>query len=451
MTESDRTPLPGKAAATATTTGGRRPGPVPKAEPDPAAARRGSKAAQHRLVRLRRALHQVPETGLHLPRTQALVLEALSGLGLAVTTGRRLSSVTAVLEGAHPGPTVLLRADMDALPIAEPGGAPAAATGAHMHACGHDLHTAMLVGAAHELHRRRDRVHGSVVLMFQPGEEEGAGARLMIEEGVLDTTGEQPVAAYALHVAAASLSSGVIATRPGTLMASSDTIRATVRGRGGHGSVPHGAQDPVPVACETVLALQSMVTRQFDIFDPVVVTVGSIHAGRTGNVIPETVTFEATARSFTPAARRRLREAAVRTIRSVAEAHGLGAEVEWAEGYPATRNDPAETAFAASVARGLLGADRFAELPRPVSSSEDFSYVAERVPSAYLLLGACPPDRDPVTAPYNHSPQAAFDESVLSDGAALLAELAVRRLAEARAPAVAAADADGHRGVPVTG
>jgi hippurate hydrolase len=212
-------------------------------------------------------------------------------------------------------------------------------------------------------------------------------------------------------------------------MASSDTIKVTVHGRGGHGSVPHSALDPVPVVCETVLALQSMVTRRFDVFDPVIVTVGSIHAGEAANVIPATASYQATARSFTPKARERLREEALRTITGVAEAHGLKADVRWEEGYPPTVNDPVETAFAASVARKLLGEDRFVDLSRPVSSSEDFSYVAERVPSAYLLLGACPPDRDPDTAPYNHSPEAAFDDSVLADGAALLAELAVSRLA----------------------
>ncbi|MET8079282.1 M20 family metallopeptidase [Streptomyces sp. NPDC005303] len=380
---------------------------------------------------LRHALHQVPETGLHLPRTQELVLKALSGLGLRITTGRRLTSVTAVMEGTRPGPTVLLRADMDALPMAEPGTPPGSAGCARMHACGHDLHTAMLVGAAHELLRRRDEVHGSVVLMFQPGEEEGAGARLMMEEGVLEVAGAQPVAAYAMHVASAALPSGVVASRPGTLMASADTIKVTVHGRGGHGSVPHSALDPVPVVCETVLALQSMVTRRFDVFDPVIVTVGSIHAGEVANVIPATASYEATARCFTPKARGKLREEALRTITGVAEAHGLTADVRWEEGYPPTVNDPAETDFAASVARGLLGEDRFVQLPRPVSSSEDFSYVAERIPSAYLLLGACPPDRDPDTAPYNHSPEAVFDDSVLADGAALLAELAISRLAAA--------------------
>ncbi|MEU5043277.1 M20 metallopeptidase family protein [Streptomyces griseorubiginosus] len=380
-------------------------------------------------MRLRRALHRVPETGLHLPRTQELVLEALSGLGLRITTGRRLTSVTAVVEGTHPGPTVLLRADMDALPVAEPGRVPGSATCAPMHACGHDLHTAMLVGAAQELLHRRDEVRGSVVLMFQPGEEEGAGARLMMEEGVLEATGAPPVAAYALHVASAALPSGVVASRPGTLMASSDTIKVTVHGRGGHGSTPHSALDPVPVMCETVLALQSMVTRRFDVFDPVIVTVGSIHAGEVANAIPATASFEATARSFTPKARGGLREEVLRTIRGVAEAHGLKADARWEEGYPPTVNDPAETDFAASVARGLLGTDRFVDLSRPLSSSEDFSYVAERVPSAYLLLGACPSDRDPDTAPYNHSADASFDDSVLADGAALLAELAVSRLA----------------------
>ncbi|WP_327070269.1 M20 metallopeptidase family protein [Kitasatospora sp. NBC_01302] len=396
---------------------------------DPADLRASAARLQPELTALRRALHQEPEIGMELPRTQARLLAALDGLPLEVTLGRRLSSVTAVLRGARPGPVVLLRADLDALPVQEATELPyASAVPGAMHACGHDLHTAALVGAVRLLAERRAELAGSVVFMFQPGEEGGGGAGIMIEEGVLTAAGEPPVAAYALHVAAAVLPLGLVATRPGPIMASSDTLSITVRGRGGHGSSPHYALDPIPVACEAVLALQTMATRRFDVQDPVVLTVGSFHAGTAENVIPDQAVLGATVRAFSPEARERALTEAATVVRGIAAAHGLSAEVEHREGYPVTVNHAAETAFAIRTAGRLLGTERLVEMPRPVTGSEDFGMVAERVPSAYLMVGACPPDRDPAKAPYNHAPQAAFDDSVLGDAAALLAALALDRL-----------------------
>ena len=394
-----------------------------------AALRESAAALQPELVALRRALHQEPEIGLELPLTQAKVLAALEGLPLEITLGEKLSSVTAVLRGALPGPVVLLRGDMDALPVQETSGLPYASTvPGVMHACGHDLHTAGLVGAARLLCERREGLAGSVVFMFQPGEEGAGGARIMVHEGVLDAGGSRPVAAYALHVAASVLPNGWVATRPGPIMAAADVLTVTMRGRGGHGSTPHLALDPVPAACEAVTALQTMVTRRFDAFDPVVVAVGSFHAGTTDNVIPDDAVFAATVRSFSPEARDRVLAEAPRLVRGIGEAHGLTVDAVVTEGYPVTVNDPAETAYATAAAGQLLGAERSIDMPRPVAGSEDFALIGAQVPSAYLLLGACPPDRDPLTAPYNHSPEAAFDDAVLGDAAALLAELALGRL-----------------------
>ncbi len=384
---------------------------------------------QPELTALRRDLHQEPEIGLELPRTQAKVLAALQGLPLELTRGRALSSVTAVLRGGRPGPAVLLRADLDALPVQETSGLPYASRipGA-MHACGHDLHTAALVGAARLLAQRREELAGDVVFMFQPGEEGCGGAQLMIDEGVLDAAGERVVAAYALHVAAALLPTGWVAGRPGPIMAASDTLRVTLRGRGGHGSTPHLALDPIPAACEAVTALQTMVTRRFDAFDPVVLTVGSFHAGTAENVIPDDAVFSATIRSFSVAARAKVATESLRLVRGIAAAHGLEAEAEIVPGYPVTVNDPAEAARAAETARQVVGADKYMEMPNAVAGSEDFGMVGALVPSAYLMLGACPAGLDPFAAAYNHSPLAAFDDSVLPAGAALLAALAVDRL-----------------------
>ena len=385
---------------------------------------------QPALATLRRAIHREPEIGLDLPKTQARVVEALEGLGLEVTLGQRLSSVTAVLRGARPGPAVLLRADMDALPVQESSGLPyASAVPNAMHACGHDLHVAALVGAARLLAERRTELAGSVVFMFQPGEEGAGGAQMMIDEGVLDAAGEKVVAAYALHVAASLLPVGWVAAKPGPVMAAADTLRVTFTGRGGHGSSPHLALDPVPAMCEAVLALQTMVTRRFDAFDPVVVTVGTLHAGTAENVIPGSASFGATVRSFSPQARALVAEESVRVVRGVAATHGLGVEAEFEYGYPVTVNEPGETAFAVRTVEEVLGAGRYVEMPHAIAGSEDFGVLGPLVPCAYLMLGACPADRDPFTAPYNHSPEAVFDDAVVGDGAALLAGLALGRLA----------------------
>jgi hippurate hydrolase len=386
------------------------------------------------LVRLRHALHREPETGLDLPRTQEKVLAALDGLPLEISTGKGLSSVTAVLRGGAAGPdgeteTVLLRGDMDALPVTERSGVPyGSETEAAMHACGHDLHTAMLVGAARLLAARRASLTGDVVFMFQPGEEGRRGAKLMIDEGVLEASGRRPVAAYALHVTSSMLPYGWFATRPGPIMAAADVFDVTVRGEGGHGSQPHLAHDPVPAACEMVLALQSFVTRSFDVFDPVVLTVGSFHAGTAENVIPDEVRFSATMRSFSEASHARVREGAVSVVRGVAAAHGLRVDTGFSMDYPVTVNDAAEAGRVADVVGRSYGADRFVRLPNPLATAEDFSYVLGEVPGAFVFLGACPPGRDPATAPFNHSAEAVFDDGVLADGAALLASLALDRL-----------------------
>jgi hippurate hydrolase len=378
---------------------------------------------------LRHSIHAEPEIGLDLPKTQRKVLDALDGLPLEVSTGQGLSSVTAVLRGARPGKTVLLRGDMDALPVTERTGVPyASQVPGAMHACGHDLHTAMLAGAAKLLCARQADLEGNVIFMFQPGEEGAGGARIMIAEGVLDAAGERPCAAYALHVASSITPLGVVTSRPGTVMAAADTLHVTVRGRGGHGSQPQLASDPIPTACEIVTALQAMVTRRFDVFDPVVLTVGTFHAGTTDNVIPDEAKFVATVRTFSTQSRDRIRDSALGLVRQIAAAHGQQVDVAFVDGYPVTVNDAGEFGFAQQTASGLLGDARMTSMAFPITGSEDFSYVLEQVPGAFLMFGACPADTDPATAAYNHSAEAAFDDAALADGTALYAELALRRL-----------------------
>lgn len=383
------------------------------------------------LVALRRRLHRAPEVGLHLPDTQAAVLEALGGLDLEVTTGEGLSSVVAVLRGRAavdgPRPVVLLRGDMDALPVTEevdvdyvserPG---------VMHACGHDLHVAALVGAARILHELRAELAGDVVLMFQPAEEGPGGAEPMIREGLLEAAGRRVDAAYAVHVYAADHPRGVWFGRPGPLMAAADEVHVRILGAGGHGSAPHRTKDPVPVACEVVLALQAAVTRRFDIFDPVVVTVGRVAAGTKDNIIPDDAVLEATLRTFSVESRALAHQVVAQVCDGVSAAHGLAAEVSIGHGYPVTVNDPAEFAFARGVVTDLFGQERWADMPFPEAGSEDMAFVLEEVPGAYLNVSACVHD-DHRVADDNHSPRAAFDDSVVPDVAAALAELALRR------------------------
>ena len=387
------------------------------------------------IVDLRRRLHRIPELDMHLPATQALVLDALAGLDVEISTGSALSSVTAVLRGrapvadGAPRPAVLLRGDMDALPVPEKTGLPYASENpGTMHACGHDLHMAGLVGAVRILHELRDELAGDVVFMFQPGEEGDGGAPVMIDEGVLEASGRRVDAAYALHVYSSGYPLGTWFSRSGPQMAASDQLLVSVLGAGGHGSAPHKAADPIPAACEMVLALQTMVTRRFDVFDPVVLTVGKIAGGTKENIIGDEARFEATVRTFSTAHRDLMESASLQLVRGIAEAHGLRVQAEYHRGYPVTVNDDAEHAFAVQTVTDLFGADAHATMPEPECGSEDFSYVLQQVPGAYLNLSACA-GPDPATAPDNHAGDAVFDDSVLPDGAALLAELALRRLA----------------------
>jgi amidohydrolase len=383
------------------------------------------------VVALRRDLHRRPELGLDLPATQARVLEALDGLPLTVTTGGQLSSIVADLDGGRPGPTVLLRGDMDALPMPEDTGLDfASEVGGAMHACGHDAHTAMLAGAARLLAARRGDLAGRVRFFFQPGEEGQGGARIALDEGVLEAAdgGEAVSWAFAIHQSP-SIPSGMVATKGGPIMASADEMFVTVRGRGGHASMPHHANDPIPVACEIVQALQAWVTRRVDVFTPAVVTVARIRAGTTTNVIPETARLDGTIRTVD----RRVREEAHAAVRRIAEhlaaAHDMVAEVEIAEGYPVTVNDPGAADDVLSTARWLVGDDLALAMPSPVMGAEDFSYVTEKVTGAMAFLGTRPPGVRPADVAPNHSNRMVLDEGAMTTGVALYAAAALNRLA----------------------
>jgi hippurate hydrolase len=333
--------------------------------------------------------------------------------------------------GAGAGRSVLLRGDMDALPMPEETGLEFASTiPGRMHACGHDAHVAMLAGAAELLCARADTLRGEVRFMFQPGEEGYHGARFMLDDGLLGggTDGVAlPDAAFALHVMP-DAPHGLIGGRTGALLASADQIGIVVTGRGGHASMPHGTLDPMPVACEIVMALQAMVTRKFSVFDPVVVTISKIECGTAHNVIADSARLVGTMRSLSATSRARLREEVQRLAAGIAGAHGLAAEVTIQEGFPVTMCDAQAVGLGEQVARDLFGAQGFQRLPDPIMGAEDFAYVLEKVPGAMFFLGVSHEGDDWQHCCGIHSTKMQVDESTMPLGAAFLAGLALRFL-----------------------
>ncbi len=383
---------------------------------------------QPRTVAVRRAVHRHPELGLTLPATQAAVLRALDGLPLRIRTGTGLSSIVAVLDGARPGPSVLLRGDMDALPLTERTGLPfASQIAGAMHACGHDTHVAMLISAARLLCDRRDALAGHVVFMFQPGEEGPGGARPMLDEGVL-TAAETPVrSAFALHITSSN-ASGVVSCRPGPMMASSDTFAVRVTGRGGHGGMPHDAVDPVPAAAAMIGALQTMIARRVSVVEPAVLTVGKLVAGTTTNIIPGHAVLEGTIRALAESTRALVHTELRRVCEHTAAAYGCQVDVTVKAGYPVTRNDDKIGPHVVDLAKQVLGGRHAETMAHPLMGAEDFAYVLGEVPGALAFLGASPPGVDPVDAAPNHSDQVVFDESAMEYGVVMYAAYALDAL-----------------------
>ena len=374
------------------------------------------------IVSLRRAIHAEPELGLANPHTRDKLRAALRDLPLEWREGPSTTGLVARLAGTGTatGPLrrVLLRGDTDALPMDEQTGlAFASKVPGAMHSCGHDTHAAMLAGAAHVLCARRDRFAGEVLFMFQPGEEGFHGARFMLDDGLLDPL---PDAAFALHIMPDS-PHGMVAGRTGALMASADRFEITVAGRGGHASMPHQTLDPMPVACEIVTAIQTMVTRRFAVADPVVVTVSEIHAGTAHNIIPDAALLRGTLRTLSADNRAALHAQLTTLATGIAAAHGLTATVAIHEGFPVTQCDARAVDLGEAVAAGLGDPVRFHRLSHPTMGAEDFAYVLEKVPGAMFFLGVAAPDADLKLCPGIHSPRMVVDEAALPLGTAVLA------------------------------
>ena len=431
--------------------GARRYTPAMSDTMSPARLRADAEAILPEVIAARRRLHRCPEVGLQLPRSQAIVVEELRKLGLEPVLGKTTTSVTAVIKGtagvsaapAAPGTTgsgaalgeatdrtIVLRGDMDGLPLTEETGLDfSSETRGTMHACGHDTHVAMLLGGARLLVARRAEFAGRVVLMFQPGEEGYHGARFMIEEGLLEgIEGKPGSAAFAIHIDTEHLAE-TLNVRHGPLLAAADRLIITIKGRGGHASAPHLALDPITIAAELILALQLMVTRTVDAFNPAVITIARVTSGTTNNIIPEVAELEGTMRTLSEAVRASVKARIRQVAAGLAAAHGAEIDVRIEPGYPVTVNDRAFTDLVRAVSLELAGADGTIEMNNPIMGAEDFSYVLQRVPGMMAFLGARPAVVDPATAPMNHSNLVVFDEHSMALGAATYAAVALRHLA----------------------
>ena len=374
-----------------------------------------------KITTLRRDIHREPELGFDTDKTAEKVLDALNSLPLEIQTGVAQNGVVALLRGAEPGPTVVLRADMDALPIQEETGVPfASEEDGKMHACGHDGHTSMLVGAAHVLSEMQEELEGNIKFVFQPAEEGGrGGGRVMIEEGILEDVSY----VFALHLWPL-LPHGTVAAKAGPMMAASDRFVLKVRGRGGHAAMPHLTADAAVISAHVVVALQTLVAREVNPVKPAVLTLGKIEAGSAFNVIPEEAEIAGTVRTLDTELRQTLPRRIEELARGLVRGMRGDAELDYEFCYPVTRNDPQMSELALATARGLFGGEAVVEVDHPSMGAEDFAFFLEKLPGAYVWLGC----RDEEHTSSVHTPTFGFDEDILPKGSALLAALALKAL-----------------------
>ena len=402
---------------------------------------RRTAAVLPRVVAWRRDFHQHPELSWQETRTAGIVAAHLRSLGLEVRTNVGGTGVVGVLRGGRPGSVVALRADMDALPVTEEGNLPfkstvratynGQSTGV-MHACGHDMHVAMLMGAAEVLAGMKAQVPGTIVFLFQPAEETGgaeSGAARMIAAGALQNPA--PTAIFGLHVFS-SYPTNAVVTRPGGLMASSDIMNIVVRGRQTHGALPWDGVDPIVTASQIVMGLQTVVSRQVELTrSPAIVTVGSINGGIRFNIIPDSVVMAGTIRVFDANQQNRIHERVTRTAQQIAASAGASATVSIERGNPVTSNDPSLYERMRPTLRRIAPAGRDS-VGDQSTTAEDFSRYQQKIPGMFVFLGVTPPGTDPKQAAANHSPRFFADEAALPTGVKLLSALALDYLAGAR-------------------
>ncbi|GIW78022.1 MAG: hippurate hydrolase [Phycisphaerae bacterium] len=377
---------------------------------------------QH-LIHLRHRLHQIPEIGYEEFKTSGLIREELAQKNIEFIEGLADSpTATIAWIGDLRKPCIALRADIDALPIREQTGLPYASThDGMMHACGHDGHTAILLGTAEVLRHQADRLDVCVKLIFQPAEEGGGGAGRLVRAGVLDgTVGPKVQAIFGLH-GWPGLKVGWVSSRPGPILAATDQFEVTFSGVGCHGAFPHLGRDPIVAASEAVINLQHIVSRDIDPTEPVVVTVGTFHAGTATNIIPDTARITGTSRTLTPTARSQVQNLVQRRCHAIASAHDCRADVSWTEGYPPTVNDSRMTEYVRKTAFSVVGQDRYIQASRPSMGGEDFAYYLESVPGCFFMIGVCPEDRE--VYPSLHSDRFDFTDAALSVGVRMFVNL----------------------------
>ncbi|OLF38132.1 M20 family metallopeptidase [Psychrobacter sp. Cmf 22.2] len=398
------------------------------------------KSVENKVIEWRRDIHKHPELGNRETRTAAIVAKHLKSLGMQVETDIAHTGVVGFLKGAKPGPTVMLRADMDALPVTEKVDVPFKSTivtkymGEEvgvMHACGHDTHVAMLMGTAEVLAAVKNELHGNIMFVFQPAEEgapegEEGGAELMLKEGIFKKY--KPEVAFGLHITS-SLNSGKIGYRSGPVMASADSFDITVNGKQTHGSAPWNGVDPISTAAQIVTGVNHIVSRQIDITkEPAIVSFGKIDGGVRNNIIPDNVNMIGTIRNFDMDNREQIFSNIETTATHIAMASGAKADVKINKGYPVTINNPDLTTQMLPTLKNVAGKDNVSEIPK-ITASEDFSFYAQEVPGLFFFLGGTPAGQDPAKAPYNHSPYFYVDESSFKVGTKALSQLAIDYLA----------------------
>lgn len=384
------------------------------------------KGVEQEVIQLRRHFHANPEVGYEEHATASFVAEKLHEYGLVVQQGIGGTGVVGVLSGIQPGPCVALRADMDALEVQEATGLPFASTNGKMHACGHDGHTAMLLGAAKVLSLHRDSIVGTIKFFFQPAEECApfGGAKSLIEAGAMNNPKVDYI--YALHLWP-DVPFGKVGLKNGPLMSASDRVRIDIVGKGGHGAIPHQAVDAVVVASQVVNALQTIVSRTVDPLDAAVVTIGSLHAGQRYNVIAQTAHMDGTVRTQNEAVRKVLPDRISTLVQSVALGMGAKAEVNYEFGYPTLYNNPQAVDMLRRASVSVLGAESIVELERPSMGGEDFAFFLDHAPGAMFWLGC----KGPNTPDYPiHNPRFDFDESVMVRGIAVLCTAALLSLTQ---------------------
>jgi amidohydrolase len=377
-----------------------------------------SAALIEEVIALRRDFHRHPELGFEENRTAGIVAERLRGLGYDVHTGIATTGVVGVLQGTAPGKTIMLRADMDALPIDEENSVDYKSTSAQtMHACGHDGHVAILLGAAELIAQRRRELAGTICLVFQPAEEGKGGGEAMVRQGVLERFGIER--AYGLHLSS-SHPVGTVGFRAGPIYASSDSLEITIEGRGGHGAAPHLSIDPIYLAAQFVVAVQQVVSRQIDPIEPAVITIGAIRGGTTHNVIPSRVTLMGTVRAFNPDVRAQMAVRIERVLKGVCDTGGATYEFAYLWRYPVTSNDAEQTSYVKALAQRTVGPESVIDVAQ-IMGAEDFSFFAEKIPACFYTLGAA---GGPDTSWPHHHARFDIDEAALANGVRMMTAIA---------------------------